>query len=236
MRRTERLFRVIQVLRGAGRPVTGQELAAQLEVSLRTLYRDMAELVAQRVPVRGEAGTGYVLDKGYDLPPLMLTPDELEAAVLGASWVAARADPQLAQGARDLVAKLAAVIPEALRPALLDSGLRPISFAARTADGVDIAEVRRAIRDSHTLRITYADAQGATSKREIWPVFLAYMDAVRIVVAWCETRGDYRHFRTDRLRALEPTGRRIPTPRRQLLAGWKAHIAAQGRHPAAPQG
>src|SRR5579859_7645755 len=120
MRRTERLFQIIQILRSARFPVTGRVLADELEISLRTLYRDMAELMAQRVPIRGEAGAGYVLEDGYDMPPLMLTADELEAAVLGAAWVAKRGDPSLARGARDLVAKLSAVIPEALRPILLD--------------------------------------------------------------------------------------------------------------------
>lgn len=100
MRRTERLFQIIQILRSARAPVTGRALADELEVSLRTLYRDMAELIAQRVPVRGEAGTGYVLDNGYDLPPLMLTRDELEAAVLGAAWVARRGDASGERGPR----------------------------------------------------------------------------------------------------------------------------------------
>ena len=116
MRRTERLFQIIQILRGKQRPVTGRALADELEISLRTLYRDMAELMAQRVPITGEAGTGYVLGEGYDMPPLMLTADELEAAALGAEWVAAQSDPSLARAARDLVAKLSEAIPDELRP------------------------------------------------------------------------------------------------------------------------
>jgi len=227
MRRTERLFRIIQTLRGARRPLTGRALAEELETSLRTLYRDIAELIAQGVPVRGEAGTGYVLDKGYDLPPLMLTPDELEAAVLGASWVAARGDPQLAQGARDLVAKLSAIVPEALRPIVLDNGLQPMTFLSTPADTIDMASLRLAIRERRKLVICYVDGQGAQSERVIWPVFLAYMDAARVVVAWCETRQDYRHFRTDRLVRIDPRAACYPTPRERLIAGWKAHLAAQ---------
>ena len=222
MRRTERLFRIIQTLRGARRAMTGRELADELEVSLRTLYRDIAELMAQRVPVRGEAGTGYVLDKGYDLPPLMLTPDELEAAVLGASWVAARGDAQLAQGARDLIAKLTAVVPAALRPIVLDAGLKPVSMTRQPVETIDLAELRHAIRDRQKVAITYIDAQGVMSERIIWPIFIAYMDAVRIVAAWCETRQDYRHFRTDRLQRIAPTGSAYPTSRRDLLRDWKA--------------
>src|SRR5882762_8663849 len=107
MRRADRLFQIIQVLRRNRRPVTAEAMAAELETSKRTIYRDIADLMAQRVPVRGEAGIGYVLDGGFDLPPLMLTPDEIEAAVLGAQWVAGHADPVLAIAAEDLMAKIA---------------------------------------------------------------------------------------------------------------------------------
>src|SRR5580692_9920437 len=112
MRRTERLFAIIQVLRARRRPVTARQLADELDVSLRTIYRDTAELLAQRVPLRGGAGIGYVLDAGYDLPPLMLTADELEAAMLGAGWVSERGDASLARGARSLIEKLGQVAPK----------------------------------------------------------------------------------------------------------------------------
>ncbi|MBO9519052.1 MAG: YafY family transcriptional regulator [Porphyrobacter sp.] len=229
MRRTERLFRIIQTLRSAQRPLTGRELADELEVSLRTLYRDIAELIAQRVPVRGEAGLGYVLDRGYDLPPLMLTPDELEAAVLGASWVAARGDPQLAQGARDLVAKLTAVVPEALRPIVLDAGLKPMSLARQPMEHIDVAALRHAIRDRVKLAIAYADAQGLVTERVVWPLLIAYLEEVRILVAWCETRQDFRHFRTDRLARITATGSRFPGSRNQLMKDWKAQLTDKRR-------
>lgn len=227
MRRTERLFGIIQTLRGARRPLTGRELAGDREISLRTLYRDIAELMAQGVPIRGEAGTGYVLDKGYDLPPLMLTPDELEAAVLGASWVMTRGDPQLAQGARDLLAKLTAIVPEALRPIILDAGLRPVAFTPLIADAIDLAGLRQAIRDRRKLAIAYVDAQGMTSERVIWPIFIAYMEEVRIVAAWCEARADFRHFRTDRLTRITPQATLYPTPRARLIREWETHLGAQ---------
>ena len=116
LRRTERLFQIIQILRRYTRPVTADMLAGELEVSKRSVYRDIADLMAQRVPIRGEAGLGYVLDRAFDMPPLMLTPDEIEAAVLGAQWVAERGDAALAGAARDLIAKIAAAVPERLRP------------------------------------------------------------------------------------------------------------------------
>ena len=196
MRRTERLFQIIQILRANRSPVTGQSLAGELEISLRTLYRDMAELIAQRVPVTGEAGTGYVLDDGYDMPPLMLTADELEAAVLGAAWVTAHADPSLARGARDLLTKLSAAIPQELRPIILDAGLRTVSSRPKVRERFDGAILRHSIRERIKLHLVYQDQNGTVSDRVIWPLFIAYFDEVRIVVAWCEKRDDYRHFRT----------------------------------------
>lgn len=221
MRRTERLFQIIQVLRRHRAPVTGQVLAEELEVSLRTLYRDMAELIAQRVPVRGEAGTGYVLEDGYDMPPLMLTADELEAAVLGAQWVAARGDAALARGARDLIAKLTVAVPRELQPVLVDSGLTPVSFKERPKDSFDVALVRQSIRGQTKIALDYADETGNVTRRVVWPFLLAYWDDVRLIGAWCELRQDFRHFRTDRVRRAETLGRfpeRITTLRRK----WEA--------------
>ena len=221
MRRTERLFQIIQVLRRHRAPVTGQVLAEELEVSLRTLYRDMAELIAQRVPIRGEAGTGYVLEDGYDMPPLMLTADELEAAVLGAQWVAARGDAALARGARDLIAKLTVAVPRELQPVIVDSGLTPVSFRERPKDSFDVALVRQSIRSQTKLALDYADETGNVTRRVVWPFLLAYWDDVRLIAAWCELRQDFRHFRTDRVRKAETLGRfpeRITTLRRK----WEA--------------
>ncbi len=223
MRRTERLFAIIQVLRSRRRPVTGAELAEELEVSLRTLYRDMAELIAQRVPVRGEAGAGYVIDSAYDMPPLMLTHDELEAAVLGAAWVAQRGDAALARGARDLVAKLTAAVPVHMRPILLDAGLHPVSYRPRETDSVNVADVRSAIRDRRKMRITYADTEGRTTTRVIWPFQIGYMEHIRIICAWCETRMDFRHFRTDRVREAEV----LEEKHRERIAVLRKRWAAQ---------
>jgi predicted DNA-binding transcriptional regulator YafY len=218
MRRTERLFQIIQVLRRHRAPVTGQVLSEELEVSLRTLYRDMAELIAQRVPIRGEAGTGYVLEDGYDMPPLMLTADELEAAVLGAQWVAARGDAALARGARDLIAKLTVAVPRELQPVIVDSGLVPINYRHREKDSFDVALVRQSIRNQTKLALDYADEKGNVTRRVVWPFLLAYWDDVRLICAWCELRQDFRHFRTDRVRHAEVLSRfpeRITTLRRK---------------------
>src|SRR5665213_3257425 len=127
MRRADRLFQIIQILRRSTRPVTAAALADELEVSKRTVYRDVADLVGQRVPIEGEAGLGYLLAAGYDMPPLMLAPDELEAVVLGAQWVSSHSDKALANAARDVVAKIAAVVPQRLRTFIVEPsvGVKP---------------------------------------------------------------------------------------------------------------
>jgi len=227
MRRTERLFQIIQILRRHRAPVTGQALAEELEVSLRTLYRDMAELTAQRVPVRGEAGTGYVLEDGYDMPPLMLTVDELEAAVLGAQWVAARGDAALSRGAQDLIAKITVAVPQELQPVILDAALTPVSFRKRAVDSFDVGIVRRAIRERLKLRFSYADAIGDETTRTVWPFLIAYSEDIRMICAWCEMREDFRHFRTDRVTQMSLSDDRFPERVQTLQRRWKAQREAE---------
>ena len=227
MRRTERLFQIIQILRRRRRLTTGAEIAEELQVSLRTVYRDIAELMAQRVPVRGEAGAGYMLGSDYDMPPLMLTADELEAAVLGAAWVAQRGDPALARGAQDLIAKLTEAVPSHLRPVLLDASLRPMSFRRPAEDVLDGSHVRAAIRDRRKLHLVYSDLRGHTSERTIWPILIGYTDDTRMIAAWCELRQDFRHFRTDRIVAVTVRDERFPTPIATLRRRWEAHMREQ---------
>lgn len=185
----------------------------------------MAELIAQRVPVTGEAGTGYVLDDGYDMPPLMLTADELEAAALGAAWVATQADPSLARAARDLVAKISDAIPQELRPIVLDAGFRSISTQPKIHERFDGAALRRAIRERSKLQLTYKDQNEVVTNRVIWPLFIAYLDKVRFIVAWCETRRGYRHFRTDRVQSLDVQEGKYPARRALLIRGWEKALA-----------
>lgn len=221
MRRTERLFAILQVLRARRRPITAQELADELGVSPRTIYRDTAELIAQRVPLRGGAGIGYLLDPGYDMPPLMLTADEMEAAMLGAAWVSQRGDADLARGARSLIEKIAQVVPQNQRPVLLDVSLRAAPPRGRLADGVDLGPIRRAIRDGRKLEIRYDDAEKRSTARVVWPLFIAFMDEVRVVVAHCELRGGFRHFRTDRVREARVLDVKYPESRRALMKKWE---------------
>ena len=199
MRRADRLFRIIQILRRSRRPVTAEAIAAELNISVRSVYRDIADLTSQRVPVRGEVGVGYVLDRQYDMPPLMLTPEELEAAVLGAQWVAERGDAALANAARDLLSKITAAVPQSLRTFITEPTLGTPANNLPVRDGLDLAKTRSWIRAGRKLRIRYRDETGRETERVVWPVVLGYADTVRLLAAWCELRDDFRHFRTDRI-------------------------------------
>lgn len=227
MRRTERLFQIIQILRSTRSPITGRDLADELEISIRTLYRDMAELMAQRIPITGEAGMGYVLDDGYDMPPLMLTADELEAAALGAAWVAAEADPTLSRAARDLVSKLSEAIPRELRPVVLDASTKAIQTRPRVVERFDGALLRHAIRERYKLELTYIDRDKGTTNRIVWPLLIAFLDRSRYLVAWCETREDFRHFKTDRVQELKVLGGKYPGRRTVLIRDWERAMAGR---------
>lgn len=221
MAKTDRLLSLVQALRRRRRPVTAEALAAELEVSVRTIYRDIAALMANRVPVRGEAGVGYVLDPGYDLPPMMFTPDEVEAILVGLRWLRERADVSLSRAADDVLAKIGAVLPEALKPVLFEGALfAPAMGRQIVAEVIDIAPLRVAIRKGFKAEIEYADACDRLSTRIIWPCGLAYFESVRVVIAWCELRAGFRHFRTDRIRALR-IQERYPARRADLLRRWQ---------------
>lgn len=232
MRRADRLFQIIQVLRRHRRAVTAAELATELETSPRTVYRDIATLVGQRVPIRGEAGSGYVLERGYDLPAMMLTPDEIEAAVLGAQWVSGRGDPALARAAQDLIAKIAAAVPERLRPYVFEPASETPPARTRVpADGLDIARLREQIHAGRKIALRYRDESGRESERVVWPVTVGYLDTVRILVAWCELRGDFRHFRADRVLAAMFLDVRCPQRPTTLRAQWRRSLGLRRRLP-----
>ncbi|MES1157145.1 MAG: YafY family protein [Alphaproteobacteria bacterium] len=228
MRRADRLFQIIQILRRARQPATAEAIAVELETSKRTVYRDIAALIGQRVPIQGEAGVGYVLDQGFHLPPLMLTPDEIEAAVLGAQLVKARADPALARAAEDFVAKLGAAVPERLRPHVLDPAGGPGGGSPHwepRVDGLDIAQVRAWIHAGRKIHLDYRDEQGRATQRKVWPIAIAYLETVRMLVGWCELRRDFRHFRADRVAAADFLDERYPERPAALRAKWRKSLA-----------
>ncbi|MBN9063897.1 MAG: YafY family transcriptional regulator [Rhizobiales bacterium] len=224
MRRADRLFQIIQILRRTGRPTTADAIAAELETSKRTVYRDIATLMGQRVPIRGEAGLGYVLEGGFDLPPLMLTPDEIEAAVLGAQWVSARGDPALARAAQDLIAKIGAAVPERLRPFVLEPAARSTPMRDNCPDRIDMARARAWIHAGRKIRLRYRDEQNRDTDRVVWPISIGYLEVVRMLIAWCELRQDFRHFRTDRVIEAAFLDERYPERASVLRAKWRQAI------------
>ncbi len=227
MRRADRLFQIVQLLRRSSQPVTAESIAVELETSKRSVYRDIAALMGQRVPIRGEAGIGYVLDGGFDMPPLMLTSDEVEAAVLGAQWVAGRGDAALARAARDLIAKIASTVPERLRPVVLEPALGAPRSWNVLPETLDMAAMRGAIHAARKVALHYKDEKEVETRRTIWPFQVAYRETTRIVIAWCETRDDFRMFRTDRVLVAEVLDERYPARPAALRARWRAYLRDQ---------
>lgn len=221
MSRSERLFDLLHALRSHRRPISGKVLADEIGVSIRTLYRDIASLQALGAAIEGEAGVGYVLKPGFLLPPLMFTPEEIEALVLGSRWVAGRADDPLRAAARSALARIAAVLPTDLRDELDASALLIGPGAAIPADGVDPVLLRKAIRTERKLALVYRDGIGAASERIVWPFALAFFDNVRVLVGWCELRQGFRHFRSDRIVSATPIETRYPKRRQALLKEWR---------------
>jgi predicted DNA-binding transcriptional regulator YafY len=222
MSRAKRLLDLIQVLRRHRRPVSGASLAEELGVSLRTLYRDIEMLKAQGAHIDGEAGVGYVLRPGFMLPPMMFSEDEIEALVLGSRWVAERADRPLAAAARNALAKIGAVLPADLKEGLSATNLLIGPGDLIAAGDAELPAIRGAIRTERKLLIAYTDTEGAATKRTIWPFALAFFDRVRVVVAWCELRQDYRHFRTDRIRSVKLINKRYARRRQSLIKDWRS--------------
>src|SRR5215475_2914994 len=226
MSRAQRLLDLIQALRRHRRPVSGAALADAVGVSLRTLYRDIETLKAQGAHIDGEAGVGYVLRPGFMLPPLMFSEDEIEALVLGSRWVHQRADRALAEAAANVLAKIGAVLPKDLRDTLDDSGLLIAPGDPIAAGDAQLPKIRQAIRRERKIGISYQDKDGAATKRTIWPFGVGFFEKSRVVMAWCELREDYRHFRTDRIVTLTPTERRYPRRRQVMLKDWREREAS----------
>ena len=221
MSRAQRLLDLIQVLRRHRHPVSGAALAEATGVSLRTLYRDIEALKAQGAHIDGEAGVGYVLRPGFMLPPLMFSEEEIEAIVLGSRWVHQRADRSLADAAANVLAKIGAVLPKDLRETLDDSGLLIGPGEPIAAGDAELPKIRLAIRTERKLKLSYRDQNDRASGRTVWPFALGFFDKVRVVVAWCELRQDYRHFRTDRIAALTLIDKRYPRRRQAMLKEWR---------------
>jgi predicted DNA-binding transcriptional regulator YafY len=222
--RSARLLLLLQAFRGRRTPVTAAELARALEVSERTIYRDLAELAAQGAPIEGEAGVGYILRLGLFLPPLMLSEDEIEAIMLGLRYVDQRGDEVLTRAAATALAKIGAVLTLEAQTVLS----APVAIPGPDGYGfpentVPLSELRGAIRSQRRLRITYVDGQRHRTDRVVWPFQLGFTDNARVLAAWCETRRAFRFFRTDRILSAV-VGERYPARRADLLRDFRAHI------------
>ncbi|WP_348983125.1 YafY family protein [Devosia sp. 1566] len=216
------MFSIMDALRRHRRPVTAAALAEEQGVSVRTLYRDVQTLIGLGAPIAGEAGIGYMLKPGFFLPPLMFTPEELEALVLGARWVQAQPDDGLGLAAKNALAKIATASPEDLRDRINDTGLWPVALWREREPLPILGDVRMAMRCEKALRISYADEAGQRTERVIWPVQVAFFEGKQTVAAWCCLRDAFRNFRTDRILALELTEERYGRRRAALVREWQA--------------
>ncbi len=201
MRRADRLFQLVHLLR-ARRHATGDGLARELRVSTRTVYRDVADLQRSGVPIRGEAGVGYRLDRGFELPPLCFTSEELEGLVLGARIVAAWGDPELAGAVGRAMSRIEAALPAGLRRVLLDTALFAPGVPRSSTMANEVAVMRRAISEHRKLHLAYCREDGHESERDVRPLGLYFWGDKWTLAAWCELRSDYRSFRPDRVRRV----------------------------------
>ncbi|MDO6581588.1 YafY family protein [Photobacterium sp. 2_MG-2023] len=217
--RTERLLQLLQILRQHRQPVSGQRLADELNISIRTLYRDIATLQAQGAQIDGEPGMGYVLKPGFFLPPLMLTEAEISAIMLGVRWVSAFGDVPMASAADSALAKVTAVLPADLVQGANEVPLRVGSPAELATE--DLTLFRKAIRLERKLAIRYRAADGKESNRVIWPFAIGYFAQGRILAAWCEQRQDFRHFRTEWVADALMMDQRYPRRRHALFREWR---------------
>ena len=205
MRRADRLFRIVEFLKARRQPVTARALATTLEVNVRTIYRDIADLTASGVPIIGEAGVGYVLDRGYTVRPMMFDVEELDALVLGARMVESWGDREIAKSATKAIDKIKSVLPASLKDEFLDAALFSPPSRARAPIAVDFSALRRAIRAKRFVTFDYDSLAGERTSRKVRPLCLVFFGPVWLFMGWCESRRDFRNFRLDRMRNLVVT-------------------------------
>ncbi len=228
MRRADRLFMIVQHLRG-GRLVTARMLGERLEVSERTIYRDIADLQASGVPIDGEAGVGYILRQGFDLPPLMFNRDEIVALVAGARMVRAWGGAAMARAAEEALVKIEAVVPDTEKARISRTEIHAPVMHLSDADRDRIDFINAAVEDRRVLTLDYRDEAGAGTQRDVRPLGLWFWGKVWTLVGWCELRDDFRAFRIDRIAALTDAGRRYaPEPGKRLSDFYARMEASRG--------
>jgi predicted DNA-binding transcriptional regulator YafY len=219
--RTSRLFELIGVLRARRMPVTALDLACELNISQRSIYRDIDTLRSLGAPIDGQTGVGFQLQEGFFLPQFAFSPDELDVLILGLGWVRERADPSLARCSESALAKILAARGDGVAAGHEPPALVAAASRSRLADPPEVASLREAIRRQRKVVVNYEDGSGALSDRTIWPIAIVYFDDVRILAAWCELKSAFRHFRVDRLKVNAILEERYPGGRRALVARWR---------------
>lgn len=218
MRRADRLFRIVTLLGGAT-VMTARRLAELLEVSERTIYRDVADLVASGTPIDGEAGIGYRLRRDYRLPPLHFSEDELSALAVGLRMVGGWTDPALARAAELALARIDAVMPAARR-SLRDAPVVVPAFHVSPAMVAPLASLRQAMAGAQKVRIDYVRADGEASQRVLWPLGMVFWGNSWTLAAWCELRDDFRSFRLDRIGGIDILAERFDASRGRRLQDY----------------
>jgi predicted DNA-binding transcriptional regulator YafY len=224
MRRADRLFELIQILRRARTTLTAAQLAERLEVTPRTVYRDMAALIAMRVPVEGATGVGYIMRPGYDLPPLMFDHEEIEAIVVGLELLRRTGDKGLQAAAKRVTAKIADVLPDPREADMADGRFVVSRFGAPDPGAADMGMLRAAVRGDRQLAIDYRDEKGDASHRTVLPLAVIYYTEVTVLAAWCELRHGFRHFRADRIITCQETGETFSDRAEDLRRDWNEQL------------
>ncbi len=219
MRRADRLFQIIQILRRR-RTITASALAEKLEVSKRTIYRDVSDLIKSGVPIEGEAGVGYLLSSYYDLPPLMFTEVEIESLVLGARIVKSSADRELAKAAENILSKVETILPENLRQKVEQSSLFSVNFDFTDEQSGTLQQLRGAISRLVKIRFSYFREDKQLSERTVRPLGLSFIPPFWLMTAWCELRDDFRNFRLDRISRLKILEDRFPQEPGKTMADF----------------
>ena len=203
MRRSDRLFQIVNFLRGRKLAVTAQDIADELGVCARTIYRDMRDLMLSGVPIRAETGVGYMIDRDYHLPPLVFDVEEIESLVLGAAMVGSWSDEQMAGTARRALVKIRGAPPEQQKGGQYETSLFSPQSSQKIPWSVDFTAIRRAIRNKNKLAFNYTDDKGKESRRAIRPLAMAFFAPGWLVAGWCELREDFRNFRLDRMARMD---------------------------------
>lgn len=218
MTRTQRLLELLQILRAQRYPVAASTLAERLEISVRTVYRDIKTLQDQGVCIEGSAGMGYVIRSDYHLPPLIFTPEEIHALTLGLNWVGHHTDPAFKDIAKTALAKIHAVMPDHLKKHIEHQSY---FTGPSVKNETFFHEIRNAINRNNKVDITYCDKNDIVSSRKIWPIALSCMDSCWLVVGWCELRKGFRHFRTDRIINISIQDATYSESKSILLKRWR---------------